>query len=914
MAKQNSYQRFVLKIHSTRLRQNNWELTLSPHEARRNDELISLSESSVLRFIDEINGVENVTEQVKAIKHEIKCLKKDSNSELARNQIRKLYTTLDILQFNPDYICLIVDKLKDYRDACKRGFIINGNKYSRLLGTTGGVKNSTIVFTSEELTPELRRRIENGRDLTKTIVPAKLEAYMALSCSASIPVTQPNGILVVDDVITIFKDNIINLDDTDTLEPEMKVINDFEVSLNTSDGCGIILPSLAEKWANDLNIDYLPAGFCTRDSWEKGMVFTFDAIDFAEKIAHQYIVKDVWGNEHDIRNIELILTSSMLKLWDSYSSINDYIQNCERNGYVFSVTKVTPKELENERNLNYQFIQSFQLSDDDIDELIQPTINEIRDVLGGDYKKSILFLKGNHINESNVRYVEDDYIKALMIDKNMINDPYIRGKIHFMIKKRIDDAKTGNIKVRGNFSIISGDLYALCQHMFGLEVTGLLKANECYNQYWVDKNIKKVALFRAPMTCHNNIRLQNIANTDEIKYWFKYMNTVTILNSWDTTCDALNGADKDGDMVLTTDNKVLINNIRNLPTIMCVQRRAEKKIVTESDLIQANISSFGDDIGTTTNRITAMFEAQSRFEVGSMQYAILDYRIACGQLFQQNAIDKTKGIISKPIPKQWYDRDVNIINENDDEDTISKKELNLSILAEKKPYFMCYIYPQLKSDYDNYIKSNYQSCVRKFGITLDELADKEDKNDDEIKFLSYYNSHYPVGMGNCIINKIAWKLENEFDDILKRFSNEDIFDCSLLKSNVEYRDDIYYDIKCEYQKYKTDLSQLVQEIKKKQISSWDVNTKRIQIKDKFSKSCYELCLDNEVLGNIVLDLCYKTKNSKQFAWDVCGEIFINNILKKNNQTINYLELDESGEVEYCGEKFTLKSMQLGEII
>ncbi len=39
----------------------------------------------------------------------------------------------------------------------------------------------------------------------------------------------------------------------------------------------------------------------------KGMVFTFDFLDFAEKVAGSYMVKDAWGNDVDIRNVELIL-------------------------------------------------------------------------------------------------------------------------------------------------------------------------------------------------------------------------------------------------------------------------------------------------------------------------------------------------------------------------------------------------------------------------------------------------------------------------------------------------------------------------------------------------------------------------------------------------------------------------------
>jgi hypothetical protein len=47
------------------------------------------------------------------------------------------------------------------------------------------------------------------------------------------------------------------------------------------------------------------------------------------------------------------------------------------------------------------------------------------------------------------------------------------------------------------------------------------------------------------MTCHNNIRVRKVSHNDDIDFWYQYDTTGIILNSWDTTCDALNGADKD---------------------------------------------------------------------------------------------------------------------------------------------------------------------------------------------------------------------------------------------------------------------------------------------------------------------------------------------------------------------------------
>lgn len=139
--------------------------------------------------------------QARKIKGEIKRLRKEPNSVPNRRQIKKLYAQLDDIQFKPDYLCVIIDKEKDYHRAC-RGFSINGLWYQRLLGTNGGVKNETIVFISERHADEIRRRIDNGRNMEKEMVPAKLEAYKHLPFQRINPCVSSAMALVVSDCET----------------------------------------------------------------------------------------------------------------------------------------------------------------------------------------------------------------------------------------------------------------------------------------------------------------------------------------------------------------------------------------------------------------------------------------------------------------------------------------------------------------------------------------------------------------------------------------------------------------------------------------------------------------------------------------------------------------------------------------
>ncbi len=93
---------------------------------------------------------------------------------------------------------------------------------------------------------------------------------------------------------------------------------------------------------------------------------------------------------------------------------------------------------------------------------------------------------------------------------------------------------------------------------------------------------------------------------------------------------------KDGDLVMLTDDETLVGCFTPLPAIVCAQRRAAKKLVTEEDIVTSNVNSFGDEIGKITNRVTSMYEVQARYDKDSPEYRELDYRIKCGQLLQQD--------------------------------------------------------------------------------------------------------------------------------------------------------------------------------------------------------------------------------------------------------------------------------------
>jgi hypothetical protein len=937
MAKSQKNQTFVLKVNTGYLSKNNWHLTFKLSEIRKQPQLVvSLGSSQVLRWMPELTGVPDADFQASQIKQDIKYLKKLGNTSENKRKISQKYDKLYELQFQSHYMMVMMDSPKDYKYICKHGFKITIDyghkvetiKYKRFLGTAGSIKKSTIMFVDEQIHSALMKKINNGRyqgpvgeddvktyngrELSYKFIPAKLNAYFALACSASIQVPWPR-IIVVDDVETSFDAIIREVKDTGNEENQdwPSVTDDIKktITINTCDGMGFISPKMSAKWAECLNEGSEPlSGYNVRCAFLKGMVFTIDFHKFAEEVAHTYIIKDAWGDERDIRDADVILTISMLKLWNSYAGCDDYLKNCIENGYEFCIAKSAPHELRNVHTTNYQYLQDFKLTDRQIDELIEPTIMKIKECLGLDWSKLILYMCGVGLDEKNVIHMEP-MCKAIMANPELINDPYVRSKIARMIQKRINSAKIGVLDVEGDYAIIGCDPYALLQNMFGMQVTGLLQAGECYHKFWSDKGVYEVVAFRAPMTSHENVCKLRVVDNEETRHWFKYITTCCMLNGWDTTAIRCNGADYDADTFFTTNNRVLLEAFAYKTTLMCLQDSVAKKVPTEEDYIKSDINGFGDSIGSVTNKATNMISLREQFSPDSEEYKRLTYRISTMMNYQQNAIDRIKGVVARPVPKEWLNSRMFKIEDDDDAETIYDKQVNANIAAEIKPWFFIYRYSQLKTELDKYMKSVKSNCKIRFGKSLDDLYASLDRTEEENAFIYHYEKYLPISRAPGTMNRICWKIEDAFQttNVLPDAS----FDPSLLKSNVQYSKDEYDAIKLLYDEYNNNMQLFLKKKKQNELGDDDVGFDVVHLKDIFIDECVKVCPDEEVLANIVVDLCYTSNKNKTFAWDVAGEQMFNNVLKNNGYTITYPIKDVNGDIEFNGNRFSLYTQRIG---
>ncbi|NEW08216.1 hypothetical protein GK047_19635 [Paenibacillus sp. SYP-B3998] len=308
-----------------------------------------------------------------------------------------------------------------------------------------------------------------------------------------------------------------------------------------------------------------------------------------------------------------------------------------------------------------------------------------------------------------------------------------------------------------------------------------------------------------------------------------------------------------------------------------------------------------------------MYDKLAQFHPDSEEYQTLEYRIRSCQHYQQNAIDKAKGIESNPMPKHWFSYESNVVIDKETRQVISKDTFNLRLLANKKPYFMIYRYPQLLSAYKKYMADTSQNCRNRFGIEVEELLVKEDRSEAEEVFVTSYHNQMPVSKEKSVVNKICWKIEEHFSKRKKRSVKKEMDYQNLMSLDQKFKKKTYEAIEELYDEYKYMTQAYMQSIKSGDIHVEDdqkVSTQRELFKERFKKLANQLCSNEDELCNIIVTLCYTNTNSKQFAWDIVGETMIKNLLKRNNYVLKYPEFDVHGDIEFAGKRFSMKSRHI----
>ena len=603
---------------------------------RSKQELVALADSQVLRTIRRIkyqrlkeqgfNPIEYNKEQLEwLLKTKKRLLKVEPQNRAEKNalggEIKQINNKINDMLYIPEYILVTIEKDSHYRTMIRKGLFINGKKYVRLLCSAGMARNNTVAFIEESYEEELKRYLRNGVKDVK-ITENKYNAYFALASTATHILSTPKVLFINDCEIKMTK-KIDWVQDTQTIDPlqnKQRIITlDKELEFNLFDGGGLVDISKARKWAEELELDYVPSVFIIRNIFCKGCLFTVDFRKFAREVAKRETVIDGFGVEQRIEECDVILTKSQFKLSNGYDSMEDYQKKCEENFNYWGTSRVSPKKDDDFFFTNYQFLQVLDLDDEDIKELCKPTIEWLTGVAGLDRNYALLYLLGSLCSNEDINpqdiinLTSDNMVKALIINKDMIEDEYIRQTSIQSINKKVKESYIVKIIIKRCFNTMIPDPYALMEWAFAdgdvTKVHGLLKEFEHYSAYWNKRGKSEAVGMRSPLTWRSEVNKLVFVNNKETNEWYQYLDSGTIYNVWGVDCILHADSDFDGDIVASSANEVFLKcRYDEALGITYHKNTVPKKMIQEKDLYKADLSSFNTTIGTVTNYSTSDYE------------------------------------------------------------------------------------------------------------------------------------------------------------------------------------------------------------------------------------------------------------------------------------------------------------------
>lgn len=533
---QNSY--YVYKIPSNIIEnlQN-----YSFREALSDGNIVSIGDNLVLAKIREYynNDRDHVSlyNQIQGIRKEIKKIKKESTSEINIKRVKMLQSQINTLLFVDDIINIKIISKKDYKNLGRNGFDLNGKHYVRFMVGSGQMRRNTVTFINETLFDYMQERLMCGLNgKIKSINLAKLSAYYALSFSSVLWVREPR-VCIIKDFDTLIPNQKLNwIEESETEGTNIKEITK-DIKLNSADGQGLISPEMAKLWAEDMHLNYTPCSFVIRTTFIKGNLVTFDFKEYAREYGIK-IIKDRYGVEHNIEEIDALISESQFKMAKYYSSWETYLSYHHEYNLRWGVARYNKKEDDKYVLTNYQYIQVLDLTPEEIKGLASYTIDWIKKICSGKLEYALAYnigVKDQTISKQGlINSCGSTFTKAIVKNPNTLNDGFVQRKIYNSIKESIRQAKIGRVWVKGNYQFMISDPVAQCRSALGLSPDGIIPKNKVYSEFW-NKKIEgeEIVCCRSPLTHYSEINPSKLFENEETKKWYKYIYSGVIYSIYD---------------------------------------------------------------------------------------------------------------------------------------------------------------------------------------------------------------------------------------------------------------------------------------------------------------------------------------------------------------------------------------------
>lgn len=909
---QNLYQ--IFKLTSTQIVEA--ELNIKSYTKRQaiNDGcLVSIGDNLVFHkirnYYNDLRTHQEIFNEIQDLRKTLKICKKEGKINEARITNQRI---TDLL-FVRDIVNVEVIRKSEYKVLAKNGFYVNGIHYVRFLAGAGQIRRNTITFVNEELYPYLTESLMCGLNNKITEINlAKLGAYFALAFSSILWVRTPR-VCVVEDFETIIPKQSVDFIYKDSNNESHIEERQMDIALNSADGQGLIDPEFTKLWTEDMGLDYTPSSFVIRSVFIKGNLVPFDFKEYARREKIRFI-KDKWGMEYNIEDIDVILSESQFKMHKYYNSWQEYLYFFNKYNIKWGVARYNKKYDDENVLTNYQYLQCLNIVQEDIKELIQPTVDWLKKICSGEKLYSLLFLFGCKDEGAtyNTLYssAQANFTKAVAKNVDMLQDGYVKKKIYRAIVECINKAKIGKIWIKGNYQFAISDPVAQCRSALGLPPKGLIPSNCVYSNFWNERGVEgDIDICRSPMIDAHEHNPCTLFKNEEADFWYQYIRSGIIFSIYDTSVVRMEDSDFDGDIVLTTNNPVFLRGSqKHLNVILYEKEQVPVQKVNHNNIVLTDIRGLGTGVGGFSNCATIIEAMRAIFNKESQDFERNEL-IKRKKLLREivgSEIDRIKGTTAPSLPHSW--KKFVKINADDDDVVKADKYRHNSLVISKKPYFFRYLYPELNKRFKQY--ENGYNLISKdlFGIKFKKLLAKKEKTEEEQTLVRRYQKFSPLIISNCTMNLLCKEFENiDFDirfksegsNLLPDFSNLDIvIDNEILNTIRElYRT---YNNKKVIKMIDNILVGLDEEQEKE--LRFNIND---IVKTDIQQAIFGLKLSTPEILRYIYEL---SKEYKRFNWSFVWDILDDFIIDYIPQGRSFVPIrDEDGE-EFLGQKYILKEV------
>lgn len=468
-------------------------------------------------------------------------------------------------------------------------------------------RQARLSFIREDFYDAVRRRIMMDMTIGDCQL-SKLYAYNGLMLSSGIRIDgigidRPHRVVVIDNPTRTGRNvSVITVEDDGTQRSTRKyrrVEKKEDIEITCFDGEGLISKEYARVVDEKLCGKKVHTSFQIRMPYVKGMLHEVDFKDFLTLCGTDTIT-DLWGMEHSVRDVDVILTKSMFKgygwLTASGMSWEDYWAVFRKYRHALYITNVSKEKPEKTTELNYQFLNTVSLKADEFrpadlpdgwdhspeedprNWLTKQTELAYYSFCADESFRQNYFLEKFERVSWWERHQGKDQILAAVLKKNpsFINEPVYAKRLEDEADKIVEQYAVGRLIVAGDNRYLSGDLLDFLAFLLPTVPPRKRRQRMFYSTVMTDHFPE--SSFYAPQAAYAHddactlLRNPHIARNEELQlsfydakeerkqmrhYYFGHLTDVVMVDSNMLAAERLGGADYDGDMIKTISDPIL---------------------------------------------------------------------------------------------------------------------------------------------------------------------------------------------------------------------------------------------------------------------------------------------------------------------------------------------------------------------